>query len=169
VTYPGFTPVGNATLVVANVLTCNKHSHIHTEYWSQAAAHPASQATWQHPVPPPNPCCTAPPCCDPCLVSKDRHQTDTITTDMFKAQQTRLPNEKHQGASRTYAPLFAQAFTATVIAALADHITRGKSASQAARQHPAPPPTPCCAGWCHRGRTPLTLTTTVTVYEAAID
>jgi hypothetical protein len=28
VTYPGFTPVGNATLVVANVLTCNKHSHI---------------------------------------------------------------------------------------------------------------------------------------------
>jgi hypothetical protein len=27
VTYPGFTPVGNATLVVANVLTCNKHSH----------------------------------------------------------------------------------------------------------------------------------------------
>jgi hypothetical protein len=26
VTYPGFTPVGNATLVVANVLTCNKHS-----------------------------------------------------------------------------------------------------------------------------------------------
>jgi hypothetical protein len=23
---PGFTPVGNATLVVANVLTCNKHS-----------------------------------------------------------------------------------------------------------------------------------------------
>jgi hypothetical protein len=29
VTYPGFTPVGNATLVVANVLTCNKHSHIY--------------------------------------------------------------------------------------------------------------------------------------------
>jgi hypothetical protein len=28
VTYPGFTPVGNATLVVANVLTCNKHSQI---------------------------------------------------------------------------------------------------------------------------------------------
>jgi hypothetical protein len=28
VTYPGFTPVGNATLVVANVLTCNKHSHM---------------------------------------------------------------------------------------------------------------------------------------------
>jgi hypothetical protein len=27
VTYPGFTPVGNATLAVANVLTCNKHSH----------------------------------------------------------------------------------------------------------------------------------------------
>jgi hypothetical protein len=27
VTYPGFTPVGNATLVVTNVLTCNKHSH----------------------------------------------------------------------------------------------------------------------------------------------
>jgi hypothetical protein len=26
VTYPGFTPVGNATLVVVNVLTCNKHS-----------------------------------------------------------------------------------------------------------------------------------------------
>jgi hypothetical protein len=26
VTYPGFTPVGNATLVVANVLMCNKHS-----------------------------------------------------------------------------------------------------------------------------------------------
>jgi hypothetical protein len=28
VTYPGFTPVGNATLVVANVLKCNKHSQI---------------------------------------------------------------------------------------------------------------------------------------------
>jgi hypothetical protein len=28
VTDPGFTPVGNATLVVANVLTCNKHSQI---------------------------------------------------------------------------------------------------------------------------------------------
>jgi hypothetical protein len=28
VIYPGSTPVGNATLVVANVLTCNKHSHI---------------------------------------------------------------------------------------------------------------------------------------------
>jgi hypothetical protein len=28
VTYPGFTPVGNATLVVANVLTCNKHSQM---------------------------------------------------------------------------------------------------------------------------------------------
>jgi hypothetical protein len=27
VTYLGLTPVGNATLVVANVLTCNKHSH----------------------------------------------------------------------------------------------------------------------------------------------
>jgi hypothetical protein len=27
VIYPGSTPVGNATLVVANVLTCNKHSH----------------------------------------------------------------------------------------------------------------------------------------------
>jgi hypothetical protein len=26
VIYPGSTPVGNATLVVANVLTCNKHS-----------------------------------------------------------------------------------------------------------------------------------------------
>jgi hypothetical protein len=26
VLYPGSTPVGNATLVVANVLTCNKHS-----------------------------------------------------------------------------------------------------------------------------------------------
>ena len=24
--YPGSTPVGNATLVVANVLTCNKHT-----------------------------------------------------------------------------------------------------------------------------------------------
>jgi hypothetical protein len=31
VTYPGFTPVGNATLVVANVLTCNKHSHMVTQ------------------------------------------------------------------------------------------------------------------------------------------
>jgi hypothetical protein len=30
VTYPGFTPVGNATLVVANVLTCNKHSPVNT-------------------------------------------------------------------------------------------------------------------------------------------
>jgi hypothetical protein len=30
VIYPGSTPVGNATLVVANVLTCNKHSpHIY--------------------------------------------------------------------------------------------------------------------------------------------
>jgi hypothetical protein len=28
VIYPGSTPVGNATLVVANVLTCNKHSPI---------------------------------------------------------------------------------------------------------------------------------------------
>jgi hypothetical protein len=28
VIYPGSTPVGNATLVVANMLTCNKHSHI---------------------------------------------------------------------------------------------------------------------------------------------
>jgi hypothetical protein len=28
VIYPGSTPVGNATLVVANVLTCNKHSQI---------------------------------------------------------------------------------------------------------------------------------------------
>jgi hypothetical protein len=27
VIYPGSTPVGNATLVVANVLTCNKYSH----------------------------------------------------------------------------------------------------------------------------------------------
>jgi hypothetical protein len=26
VIYPGSTPVGNATLVVANVLRCNKHS-----------------------------------------------------------------------------------------------------------------------------------------------
>jgi hypothetical protein len=26
VIYPGSTPVGNATLVVANVLTCNKYS-----------------------------------------------------------------------------------------------------------------------------------------------
>jgi hypothetical protein len=36
VTYPGFTPVGNATLVVANVLTCNKHSQkisIHNIYY----------------------------------------------------------------------------------------------------------------------------------------
>jgi hypothetical protein len=36
VTYPGFTPVGNATLVVANVLTCNKHSHS----FSNQFAHP---------------------------------------------------------------------------------------------------------------------------------
>jgi hypothetical protein len=28
VIYPGSTPVGNATLVVANVLTCNKYSQI---------------------------------------------------------------------------------------------------------------------------------------------
>jgi hypothetical protein len=28
VIYPGSTPVGNATLVVANVLTCNKYSLI---------------------------------------------------------------------------------------------------------------------------------------------
>jgi hypothetical protein len=28
VIYPGSTPVGNATLVVANVLTCNKHTPI---------------------------------------------------------------------------------------------------------------------------------------------
>jgi hypothetical protein len=28
VIYPGSTPVGNATLVVANVRTCNKHSPI---------------------------------------------------------------------------------------------------------------------------------------------
>jgi hypothetical protein len=27
VIYPSSTPVGNATLVVANVLTCNKYSH----------------------------------------------------------------------------------------------------------------------------------------------
>jgi hypothetical protein len=33
VIYPGSTPVGNATLVVANVLTCNKYSPI-----SQACA-----------------------------------------------------------------------------------------------------------------------------------
>jgi hypothetical protein len=31
VIYPGSTPVGNATLVVANVLTCNKHSHNETQ------------------------------------------------------------------------------------------------------------------------------------------
>jgi hypothetical protein len=31
VTYPGFTPVDNATLVGANVLTCNKHSQICAE------------------------------------------------------------------------------------------------------------------------------------------
>jgi hypothetical protein len=42
VTYPGFTPVGNATLVVANVLTCNKHSQkkIHT---NTRAAHGTKQ------------------------------------------------------------------------------------------------------------------------------
>jgi hypothetical protein len=28
VIYPGSTPVGNATLVVANMLTCNKHTPI---------------------------------------------------------------------------------------------------------------------------------------------
>jgi hypothetical protein len=28
VIYPGSTPVGNATFVVANVLTCNKHSQL---------------------------------------------------------------------------------------------------------------------------------------------
>jgi hypothetical protein len=37
VTYPGFTPVGNATLVVANVLTCNKHSQNGTRYKLWAA------------------------------------------------------------------------------------------------------------------------------------
>jgi hypothetical protein len=37
VTYPGFTPVGNATLVVANVLTCNKHSQVvHWMHMKQA-------------------------------------------------------------------------------------------------------------------------------------
>jgi hypothetical protein len=30
VIYPGSTPVGNATLVVANMLTCNKHTPINT-------------------------------------------------------------------------------------------------------------------------------------------
>jgi hypothetical protein len=34
VIYPGSTPVGNATLVVANVLTCNKHS----QYCKQQSA-----------------------------------------------------------------------------------------------------------------------------------
>jgi hypothetical protein len=39
VTYPGFTPVGNATLVVANVLTCNKHSRImHARVYCVAAS-----------------------------------------------------------------------------------------------------------------------------------
>jgi hypothetical protein len=33
VIYPGSTPVGNATLVVANVLTCNKHSPIMRVGW----------------------------------------------------------------------------------------------------------------------------------------
>jgi hypothetical protein len=48
VTYPGFTPVGNATLVVANVLTCNKHSQL-VDKPSHALAHsnPALHAqTW---------------------------------------------------------------------------------------------------------------------------
>jgi hypothetical protein len=41
VTYPGFTPVGNATLVVANVLTCNKHSKkmIHDRDTMQVLVH----------------------------------------------------------------------------------------------------------------------------------
>jgi hypothetical protein len=50
VTYPGFTPVGNATLVVANVLTCNKHSQICC-WLSQAAAVAAWLSTaWWHSV-----------------------------------------------------------------------------------------------------------------------
>jgi hypothetical protein len=38
VTYPGFTPVGNATLVVANVLTRNKHSPFSADAGVAAAA-----------------------------------------------------------------------------------------------------------------------------------
>jgi hypothetical protein len=38
VIYPGSAPVGNATLVVANVLTCNKHSQMfHWLYFVTAA------------------------------------------------------------------------------------------------------------------------------------
>jgi hypothetical protein len=39
VTYPGFTPVGNATLVVANVLTCNKHSLKEQEHTHSSHVH----------------------------------------------------------------------------------------------------------------------------------
>jgi hypothetical protein len=45
VTYPGFTPVGNATLVVANVLTCNKHSQKKYVLYSTTGCH-------IHPPPP---------------------------------------------------------------------------------------------------------------------
>jgi hypothetical protein len=46
VTYPGFTPVGNAALVVANVLTCNKHS----QYCSvgEAASSPSQHGKGIH-------------------------------------------------------------------------------------------------------------------------
>jgi hypothetical protein len=39
VIYPGSTPVGNATLVVANVLTCNKHSHKGGQHLQDAGWH----------------------------------------------------------------------------------------------------------------------------------
>jgi hypothetical protein len=48
VTYPGFTPVGNATLVVANVLTCNKHSHIHLQMLSLSPNESQNSETSKH-------------------------------------------------------------------------------------------------------------------------
>jgi hypothetical protein len=45
VTYPGFTPVGNATLVVANVLTCNKHSQNKHELTDPILYHTAALST----------------------------------------------------------------------------------------------------------------------------
>jgi hypothetical protein len=51
VIYPGSTPVGNATLVVANVLTCNKYSHIPLLTCTDAPKHDAEQSrhhgSWQ--------------------------------------------------------------------------------------------------------------------------
>jgi hypothetical protein len=77
VIYPGSTPVGNATLVVANVLTCNKYSHLSAQMesrfqvvWRPCDARPTLDA--EHDlalclfcvtagrVLPPGPCCPVP-------------------------------------------------------------------------------------------------------------